>query len=202
MVFGGTCSAPVILRLPGTLAAALGDSRLVVLFWMLGGLYALLGAMAVAELAAMMPEAGGFYVAYSRRAFGRGVGFVVGWADLGQSDGGDCLRRTDRIGFFSASPLAGMTAAAQKPVAIGVIALFTAAFALERIENQQHAHTHHQLGGGHHAAGDCRRLLSVPLRSPRQPCRRRQPRQPLYRCYPWRHAGRGCDRAASGVLDL
>src|SRR3984885_13744185 len=79
MVFGGTVGTG-ILRLPGTLAAALGDSRLVVLFWIIGGLYSLLGAMAVAELAAMLPEAGGFYV-YARRAFGNGPGFVVGWAD-------------------------------------------------------------------------------------------------------------------------
>jgi APA family basic amino acid/polyamine antiporter len=69
-----------ILRLPGTLAGALGDSRLIVLFWVLGGLYALLGAFAVAELAAMMPTAGGFYV-YARRAFGDRGGFVIGWSD-------------------------------------------------------------------------------------------------------------------------
>jgi len=79
MVFGGTVGTG-ILRLPGTLAAALGDSRLIVLFWIVGGLYALLGAMAVAELSAMLPEAGGFYV-YARRAFGKGAGFVVGWVD-------------------------------------------------------------------------------------------------------------------------
>ena len=79
MVFGGTVGVG-ILRLPGTLAAALGDSRLIVLFWILGGVYSLLGAVAVAELAAMMPEAGGFYV-YARRAFGNGPGFVVGWSD-------------------------------------------------------------------------------------------------------------------------
>ncbi len=79
MVFGGTVGVG-ILRLPGTLAAALGDSRLVILFWILGGLYALLGAVSVAELAAMVPEAGGFYV-YARRAFGNGFGFVVGWCD-------------------------------------------------------------------------------------------------------------------------
>jgi acetylornithine deacetylase/succinyl-diaminopimelate desuccinylase-like protein/amino acid transporter len=79
MVFGGTVGVG-ILRLPGTLAAALGDSRLIVLFWILGGLYSLLGAVAVAELAAMLPEAGGFYV-YVRRAFGKGPGFVVGWSD-------------------------------------------------------------------------------------------------------------------------
>ena len=79
MVFGGTVGTG-ILRLPGTLAAALGDSRLIVLFWIFGGVYALLGAVTVAELAAMLPEAGGFYV-YARRAFGNGAGFVVGWSD-------------------------------------------------------------------------------------------------------------------------
>ena len=79
MVFGGTVGVG-ILRLPGTLAGALGDSHLIVLFWILGGVYALLGAVAVAELAAMLPQAGGFYV-YARRAFGNGVGFVVGWGD-------------------------------------------------------------------------------------------------------------------------
>ena len=79
LVFGGTVGVG-ILRLPGTLAAALGDSRLIVTFWILGGAYALLGAVSVAELAAMLPQAGGFYV-YARRAFGDGVGFAVGWAD-------------------------------------------------------------------------------------------------------------------------
>jgi basic amino acid/polyamine antiporter, APA family len=79
MVFGGTVGVG-ILRLPGTLAAALGDPRLIVLFWILGGGYALLGAVSVAELAAMLPQAGGFYV-YARRAFGNGAGFAVGWSD-------------------------------------------------------------------------------------------------------------------------
>ena len=76
LAFG--CSVGVgILRLPGTLAGALGDSRLIVLFWVLGGPYALLGAVAVAELAAMVPTAGGFYV-YARRAFDDRGGFVIG----------------------------------------------------------------------------------------------------------------------------
>jgi basic amino acid/polyamine antiporter, APA family len=79
MVFGGTVGVG-ILRLPGTLAATLGDSRLILAFWIVGGVYALLGAMSVAELAAMLPRAGGFYV-YARRAFGSGMGFVVGWSD-------------------------------------------------------------------------------------------------------------------------
>jgi APA family basic amino acid/polyamine antiporter len=42
--------------------------------------FALMGAVCVAELAAMLPVAGGFRV-YARRAFGEGVGFCVGGAD-------------------------------------------------------------------------------------------------------------------------
>ncbi len=79
LAFGGTVGVG-ILRLPGTLAAALGDSRLIIACWIIGGLYALLGAVAVAELSAMCPQSGGFYV-YARRAFGNGAGFVVGWSD-------------------------------------------------------------------------------------------------------------------------
>jgi basic amino acid/polyamine antiporter, APA family len=69
-----------ILRLPGTVAAALGNGTLSMVFWIVGGAYTLMGAVAVAELAAMIPETGGFRV-YARRAFGEGVGFAVGWVD-------------------------------------------------------------------------------------------------------------------------
>jgi APA family basic amino acid/polyamine antiporter len=79
LVFGSTIGVG-ILRLPGLVAAALGDRALIMVFWALGGLYALMGAVAVAELAAMIPETGGFRV-YARRAFGEGVGFAVGWCD-------------------------------------------------------------------------------------------------------------------------
>src|SRR3984885_13417308 len=79
LVFG-TMVGVGILRLPGTVAAAMGDRTLVMVAWGLGGLYTLMGAVAVAELAAMIPETGGFRV-YARRAFGEGIGFVVGWVD-------------------------------------------------------------------------------------------------------------------------
>src|SRR5277367_2896088 len=58
----------------------LGFGLAVIFGGIAGGCYALLGANSVAELGAAMPQAGGFYV-YSRRAFGNGVGFAVGWAD-------------------------------------------------------------------------------------------------------------------------
>ncbi len=47
---------------------------------MLGGLYALLGAVSLAELGAMIPKSGGQYV-FARYALGEYAGFLVGWSD-------------------------------------------------------------------------------------------------------------------------
>ena len=66
--------------MPGTIAGELSQGWLILLVWVLGGVYALLGAISVAELGAAMPDAGGFYV-YAKRAFGPGAGFAMGWAD-------------------------------------------------------------------------------------------------------------------------
>lgn len=88
---GGTVGVG-ILRNPGGVAEQLGSPWLIVLAWTLGGIYCLLGANYTAELATMMPQAGGFYV-YSERAFGRYGGFVVGWSDY--------LNGTLALGFIS-----------------------------------------------------------------------------------------------------
>jgi APA family basic amino acid/polyamine antiporter len=69
-----------ILRSPGPIAELLGSPWLMMLAWTLGGVYCLLGANYLSELATMIPKAGGFYV-YAERAFGRYGGFVVGWSD-------------------------------------------------------------------------------------------------------------------------
>ncbi len=79
VVLGGTIGVG-ILRLPGTVAAALGNYWLILLAWIVGGAYALLGAVSVAELGTMLPQAGGFYV-FAKRAFGGFTGFAVGWGD-------------------------------------------------------------------------------------------------------------------------
>ena len=76
---GGTIGAG-ILRTPGLVAAQLPSAELVLAAWLAGGLYALVGAMCIAELAAALPKAGGWYV-YAERAFGKRVGFLVGWTD-------------------------------------------------------------------------------------------------------------------------
>ncbi|MBD0394798.1 MAG: amino acid permease [Microcoleus sp. C1-bin4] len=78
VVVGGTIGVS-IFRLPGSVAALLGSAWLVILVWTLGGIYTLLSANYTAELATMLPKAGGPYV-YARRAFGDYAGFVVGWS--------------------------------------------------------------------------------------------------------------------------
>ncbi|HUA89279.1 MAG TPA: amino acid permease, partial [Steroidobacteraceae bacterium] len=76
----GTMVGVGILRLPGMVAAAAGSPGRILACWALGGLYALMGAVSMSELAVMYPEAGGLRV-YVRRALGEGAGFVVGWSD-------------------------------------------------------------------------------------------------------------------------
>ena len=76
---GGTIGAG-ILRTPGLVAGLLQQDSLILAAWLAGGLYALLGALCVAELSTAIPLAGGWYV-YARRAFGDRAGFTVGWID-------------------------------------------------------------------------------------------------------------------------
>jgi basic amino acid/polyamine antiporter, APA family len=79
VVIGGTIGVS-IFRLPGPTATLLGNTWLILVVWTLGGIFTLLNANYMAELATMIPKAGGPYV-YARRAYGDFAGFVVGWSD-------------------------------------------------------------------------------------------------------------------------
>jgi len=76
----GNTIAAGILRTPGDVASYFPDPVLFVGVWVVGAVYALLGANAVAELGTMLPRAGAQYV-FARHAFGDYAGFVVGWND-------------------------------------------------------------------------------------------------------------------------
>jgi APA family basic amino acid/polyamine antiporter len=69
-----------ILRTPGLVAEQFPTPFAIVLLWIAGGLYTLLGASSLTELGVMLPQAGGYYV-YVRRAFGNTAGFAAGWTD-------------------------------------------------------------------------------------------------------------------------
>lgn len=70
-----------ILRAPGSIAAYLPDARLIIVCWVVMGLYILLAASSYAELTTMLPKAGGAYN-YIQRAFGGYAGFINGWFDF------------------------------------------------------------------------------------------------------------------------
>jgi len=69
-----------ILRTPGEVAANVPSIFLFMTVWLAGGLYALLGALTVSELAAMHPRSGGLYPLV-KNGLGDYPGFVVGWTD-------------------------------------------------------------------------------------------------------------------------
>ena len=69
-----------ILRTPGDVAARLPHPALFIGIWIVGGLYALMGAASLAEPGAMLARSAGQYVIV-RRGLGEYPGFVVGWSD-------------------------------------------------------------------------------------------------------------------------
>jgi basic amino acid/polyamine antiporter, APA family len=111
-----------ILRAPADVAARLPDARLFFAAWIAGGIYALLGANALSELAAMLPQSGGQYV-YAQRAFGPFAGFVVGWSDWSSTCGTIAAVSFVLAGSaaFLIPPLAGHTTL----LALAVITLLT-----------------------------------------------------------------------------
>ncbi|MCV9930854.1 APC family permease [Flavobacterium sp. LS1R47] len=79
VLIGGTIGVG-ILRTPGSIAGMLDNYWLIIASWLFGGLFILIGANSYAELATMLPKAGGSYN-YIKRAFGDYAGFLSGWFD-------------------------------------------------------------------------------------------------------------------------
>ncbi|MBL8177749.1 MAG: APC family permease [Bryobacterales bacterium] len=111
-----------ILRRPGAVAGALADTWLILLMWTLGGVYALLGALVVAELATTLPEAGGFFV-WSHRAIGPAAGFAIGWCDF--------LSNSVTIAYCAVSigelsmPFTGLPPTTIVPIAVLIVLVFS-----------------------------------------------------------------------------
>src|SRR5438132_727433 len=70
-----------IFRSPAGIAQKVPSPGLMLGLWVAGGLITLCGALSLAELAAALPETGGFY-AYLREGWGRPAAFVFGWSEL------------------------------------------------------------------------------------------------------------------------
>lgn len=112
-----------ILRTPGDVASHLPSPAWFLGAWIAGGVYALMGAMTMAELATAIPKSGGQYV-YARRALGEYAGFVIGWTDWlssAASIAAVAIALGELVGGIAPSLASGGTA-----VAIGVVLVFTA----------------------------------------------------------------------------
>ena len=81
MLVAGVVIGTGIFLTTGRMAADLPSAPLILFVWAAGGALSLAGALAYAELGAMMPQAGGQYV-YLREAYGDMAGFLFGWITL------------------------------------------------------------------------------------------------------------------------
>src|SRR5258708_803836 len=78
MLVAGTMIGSGIFIVSADIARDVGSSGWLLLVWGVTGLLTIIGALSYAELAAMMPHAGGQYV-YLREAYGPFWGFLYGW---------------------------------------------------------------------------------------------------------------------------
>jgi APA family basic amino acid/polyamine antiporter len=123
----GNTIAAGIVRTPGDIARLLPNPWLFLLVWILGGLYALLGASSLAELGAAIPRSGGQYN-FSRRALGEYGGFVVGWSDWLSTCGTNAAVAIV-IGEYSLAFLPGLQTGSRhllvKAIAVSILLFFT-----------------------------------------------------------------------------
>src|SRR5207302_5220840 len=80
IVMGGIIGSGIFIN-PYVVARQVHTPLFIIGAWAAGGVIALLGAFAYAELAALRPEVGGQY-AYLRDAYHPAVAFLYGWALL------------------------------------------------------------------------------------------------------------------------
>jgi amino acid transporter len=80
VVVGCTIGSGIFL-VPATVARNVPFTSGIVLVWIIGGLFSLAGALALAELGAMLPKAGGLYV-FLHAAYGALPAFLFGWAEF------------------------------------------------------------------------------------------------------------------------
>ncbi|MBI3462401.1 MAG: amino acid permease [Planctomycetes bacterium] len=133
IVVGGVIGTGVFLK-PSKIAkdfletgqgveAASGYVPLIILLWVVCGIVNLCGALALAELSAMMPHAGGTYV-FLREAYGRIWGFLWGWAEFWVIRSGSIAALAAGLTIFMTEFLKAMGVTVpdhlQKPFGIGM----------------------------------------------------------------------------------
>jgi len=122
VVIGGIIGSGIFIN-PYIVAQRLDSPALVLAAWALGGLIALAGALAYAELGALFPRAGGQYV-YLRDGWHPLAGFLYGWALLLLIESGAVAAVAITFATY-ALRLVGRTDVAPVPLAVAAILLLS-----------------------------------------------------------------------------
>src|SRR5437870_13281374 len=77
----GTVIGSGVFKKPQVVAESVPNFGIAILVWVAVGLLALLGALALAEVAVLFPKAGGNYV-FLREGYGPLFGFLWGWVEF------------------------------------------------------------------------------------------------------------------------
>ena len=102
VVVGSVIGSGIFL-VPAGVAKAVPNIAGIVALWIVGGLFSLAGALTLAELAAMLPRAGGPYV-YLREAYGRLPAFLFGWTEFLIIRAGSVATLAAAFAIYAAQP--------------------------------------------------------------------------------------------------
>jgi len=80
LVIGTIIGSGIFMR-PAEMAALLGSPWLIMMAWIIGGVFTMLTTMILAEVSAMLPEDGGSY-AFMRHMYGDFWSYLYGWASF------------------------------------------------------------------------------------------------------------------------
>jgi APA family basic amino acid/polyamine antiporter len=122
IVIGTTIGVGIFL-VPGFIARELGAQLPIFATWIITGIISVFGALAYAELGAMMPESGGQYV-YLREAYGPALAFVCGWVAFLITQSGSIAAVSLGFGIYLSYLLPHIPGVGTW-APVGVIALFT-----------------------------------------------------------------------------
>ncbi len=114
-----------IFTTTGLMLGVLDSGWMVLLCWLVGGMIAIAGALSYAELATMMPRAGGEYI-YLREIYGPLPAFLSGWTSFFVGFSAPVAASAVAFAtYLGAAGLLPQSWAAQKAASVGVILLLT-----------------------------------------------------------------------------
>src|ERR1700730_2045494 len=78
IVAGSVIGSSIFMK-PALMASQLGSPAILLLVWVVAGLFSLFGAMIMAEVAGMLPETGGQFI-FLKEMYSDFMAYLLGWA--------------------------------------------------------------------------------------------------------------------------